>query len=205
MWVVVVCDQEQAARGEVRSFGCEDLICTEKDIGHADFFVGGLQEVCRFNFVLDQSAQLLHVSGSGDIVGQGSTVPTGGTSTAGIALNPAGTRLYVSNFGSNSITVFTLSASGDIVGAGTVVSFGSSGPLDLVVNPAGTRLYATAFNSGNLTAFPLTASGDIAGPGFEGRRSRLEEGELAYLWHRRAVCVRIGGLGHHMHFLCAGR
>ena len=56
-----------------------------------------------------------------------------------MAINPAGTHLYVANRGGNAISVLNASTGAVIGGPITV----GSGPNAMALNPAGTRLYVT--------------------------------------------------------------
>ena len=81
-------------------------------------------------------------------------------------MNPAGTRLYVANFNSNNVTVFSLDGSGSIVGgsgANVPQPAGATGARAIARSAAGTRLYVANFSSDNVTVFSLDGSGDIVG------------------------------------------
>ena len=60
-----------------------------------------------------------------------------GSSPSAIAINPAGTRLYVSNGGSSTVSVINTATNIEI----TRVTVGWQ-PSGLAVSPDGTRLYA---------------------------------------------------------------
>ncbi len=65
--------------------------------------------------------------GGGDILpGSGTMTITRGRTPVGVAVNPAGTRLYVVEANSHTVTTFTLS-DGDIQGSGTATSTGNTG------------------------------------------------------------------------------
>ena len=71
--------------------------------------------------------------------GLGSAVATG-TQPISVALNGAGTRAYVVNFGSNTLQAYDVSGSGAPVPLGSAVPTGAS-PSSVAVNGAGTRAY----------------------------------------------------------------
>jgi DNA-binding beta-propeller fold protein YncE len=100
---------------------------------------------------------------SGKIVGPAPppTFATGGTRPNDVAVNPAGTRLYVANTASGDVAVLSLDGSGAIVGAPSLVAVGGTSISDLAVSPDGSRLYVP--NSSGVTVFVLNASGDITG------------------------------------------
>jgi 6-phosphogluconolactonase (cycloisomerase 2 family) len=92
-----------------------------------------------------------------------------GTTPKVIAMDTAGTFLYVANAGSNNISVFSIdSSSGALTGvSGSPFPVGLS-PLDIKLNPAGNVLYVTG--SPNILASFTLSSGvlalaDRSGPG----------------------------------------
>jgi DNA-binding beta-propeller fold protein YncE len=113
------------------------------------------------------SVTVFALTASGDIAGPGASVamPAGTSGAEFLTLNPANTRLYVSQTASNTVAVFPLAPTGDVAGPGASAPTGGATARGVTVNPAGTRLYAANETSGNLTVFPLAASGDLAGPG----------------------------------------
>jgi 6-phosphogluconolactonase (cycloisomerase 2 family) len=114
-------------------------------------------------FSIDSSGNIISGSGTNVAASTGMNFAWG---AEGIAVNPAGTRLYLANEASHNITVFRLDSSGNIIpGSGTNVPepAGASGPYGVVVNPAGTRLYIGNRGSptANLTVFTLDSGGNI--------------------------------------------
>ena len=69
------------------------------------------------------------------------SVPTG-ESPSSMAVNPAGTRVFVTNSGSNSLQTYDLS-SGLPVSLGAVPT--GTDPLSIAVNSAGTRAFIVNF------------------------------------------------------------
>ena len=65
-----------------------------------------------------------------------------------VAVNPAGILVYVTNFGSDSVSVFD-TASNTV----TATITGFSGPAGVVVNPAGTYAYVTNFDGNSVSVF----------------------------------------------------
>jgi len=64
-----------------------------------------------------------------------------------VAVNPAGTRVYVTNFDAHTVSVID-TASNTIVGAPIPVG---TEPLGVAVNPAGTRVYVTHFDADTIS------------------------------------------------------
>jgi YVTN family beta-propeller protein len=92
----------------------------------------------------------------------GSAIPVG-VRPNGIAVNPAGTRVYVTNFGSSAIngnTVSVINIENDtntVIGSAIPVGVR---PLDVAVNPAGTRVYVTN-NTENTVSVIDTATNTV--------------------------------------------
>ena len=80
-----------------------------------------------------------------------------GSSPSALAINPAGTRLYVSNGGSNTVSVVDLTTNKEI----TKVTVGLQ-PSGLAVSPDGTRLYALNKFGDKLTVIN-TANNQVLG------------------------------------------
>jgi YVTN family beta-propeller protein len=87
-----------------------------------------------------------------------STIPVG-NAPIGIAANQTGTRVYVANSLSGSISVINTTINPNTV---TTIPAVSSRPYTLAVNPAGTRLYVTDATQGeNRIAVVNTANNSI--------------------------------------------
>ena len=76
----------------------------------------------------------------------------------GVAINPAGTRVYVANALSNNLSVIDTSTN-TVVGAPIAVG---STPYGVAFNPAGTRLYVTNLTSGTVSVID-TANDTVVG------------------------------------------
>ncbi|HEX7273417.1 MAG TPA: choice-of-anchor Q domain-containing protein [Casimicrobiaceae bacterium] len=94
------------------------------------------------------------------------TVAVGANPYAAV-VNPGGTRVYVSNFNDNTVSVLDASTNGVIA----TVPVGA-GPQGLAVNPSGTRVYVASFTAGTvsvidggtnavITAIPVAAAVDV--------------------------------------------
>ena len=76
-----------------------------------------------------------------------------GNNPKGVAVNPSGTRAYVTNFNSNNVSVINTTT--NTVAA--TISVGS-GPYSVAVNPAGTFAFVTNFNSNNFSVIDTTTN-----------------------------------------------
>jgi 6-phosphogluconolactonase len=93
-----------------------------------------------------------------------STLPAafhGDSAAAHIALNRAGTRLYVSNRGHNSIAVFAVDADGDLRLLQHIDSGGNWPRLFVLLDDQGTMLVANQ-RSGTIARLNIMADGRLA-------------------------------------------
>ncbi|MHB2016519.1 MAG: Ig-like domain repeat protein [Candidatus Xenobia bacterium] len=114
---------------------------------------------------------VLPLSAIGDLTGASVTTPadplfnTNQDFPQSAVVNPAGTRLYVTNNSQSKgdcVTQFTLDAAGNIVAnSGVDVTNGNKTPAWVLVNPAGTRLYVTDATLNVLLVYTLDGSGNI--------------------------------------------
>ena len=89
---------------------------------------------------------------------------TGGTTPTGVTINVKGQYLYVSNFGSNNISGFTINSDGTLsptpkspYGVGTGV-----GPQTIVADPVLNYLYVAQYTSNQVSGFLISAaSGEL--------------------------------------------
>jgi 6-phosphogluconolactonase len=131
------------------------------------------------NMKVSPSGNFLYVSVAVGIVGStGSievwplsngalTTPAGGiqvistgTSPYGMAIDSSGNYLYVSNFGDDSISEYTINSDGSLtsiatVGAGLGIL---SGPVNMLVNNAGTYLYVANETASTVVAYAIDSS-----------------------------------------------
>ena len=103
---------------------------------------------------------------------------TVGSSPSAIAINPTGTRLYVSNGGGSTVSVINTATNLEL----TRVTVGSQ-PSGLAVSPDGTRLYALSRASDAVTAIQRGQSGDrqCGGGGFAARCGAQPRWAAAYV------------------------
>jgi len=80
-----------------------------------------------------------------------------GTSPAGVAISPDGSKVYVANTGSSSISVIDIATN-----TVTTTIAGGSKPYSLVVTPDGSRIYASDLGNNSVTVIN-TATGQIIG------------------------------------------
>jgi YVTN family beta-propeller protein len=103
-----------------------------------------------------------------DTATNGVTATVGvGTNPYSAVVNPAGTRVYASNFGDNTVSVVDASTNAVIA----TVAVGA-GPQGLAVNSSGSRVYVASFTAGSvsvidagtnsvITAIPVAAAVDV--------------------------------------------
>jgi 6-phosphogluconolactonase (cycloisomerase 2 family) len=71
------------------------------------------------------------------------TAPTGGSTGFGIAINPGGTALYVTNIDSGTVTVFAIGADGRLTRVGEPVTTGADSPRAVAVSPDGRLVFVS--------------------------------------------------------------
>ena len=123
---------------------------------------------------LDSTVDVLKydlLQGSFEGMGRVSALPPGvsgaeyANTAAAIRLDRGGKRLYVSNRGHDSITVFNIAGNGFLEYAGAAAS-GGKAPRDIVLDPSGAFLLAAHQNSDNVTVFRVDeASGLLSQTG----------------------------------------
>jgi 6-phosphogluconolactonase (cycloisomerase 2 family) len=85
---------------------------------------------------------------------------TDGVNPYGLAINAAGTYLYAANYGSNSISVFTISSSGSLAQVqGSPIAAGYTAPVAMIFDPSGKFLYVANQLSNNVAAYSISSSG----------------------------------------------
>jgi 6-phosphogluconolactonase (cycloisomerase 2 family) len=119
-----------------------------------------------FLYVTDQSQNLLFTFSVDPVTGKltpGSTLPAVSTDLApsALAMNAAGTLLYVVNRDSESVSGFTISADNS-ANPGALTAIGGSFPTELspvaaAVDPSGTYLYVADKTSNAVTGFRIKA------------------------------------------------
>jgi 6-phosphogluconolactonase (cycloisomerase 2 family) len=130
--------------------------------------------ISPLNMKLSPSGGFLYVTGSTGSV-EAFTVTAGalkvlggfqtnGISPYGLAIDPTGTYLYTANFGSNSISEFTIGSNGALAAMSNSPLGGASltAPISLLVDPSGKYLYvANDVSSGSIAAFSIGAGGAL--------------------------------------------
>ena len=99
-----------------------------------------------------------HDTATNTVVGAPIPIPVGGAAPHGVAVNPAGTRVYVANGDTNNVSVID-TATNTVVGAPIAVG---GFPFGVAVNPAGTRVYVANFGSNNVSVID-TATNTVVG------------------------------------------
>ena len=76
---------------------------------------------------------------------------------------PAGTRLFVADLTSATVTTFDISGGAPLAGANTPLPAGATNPVALAVNPAGTRLFVANDPTANVTMFDISSGAPKGG------------------------------------------
>jgi len=84
-----------------------------------------------------------------------------GNGPFGIAINPAGTFLYVANFDDNSISSFSVGSGGALTSLGSPIGETFNAPVALLVDNSGKYLYVANESSTNLAAFAIDSGGGL--------------------------------------------
>lgn len=126
------------------------------------------------NMKLSPSGSFLYVTGgtglveafsvSGGVLTALGSFQTDGISPYGLAIDPAGANLYTGNFGSNSISEFTIVSDGTLSPLSDSPLGGASltAPFSLLVDPSGKYLYvANDLSSGNVAVYSIGAGGAL--------------------------------------------
>jgi YVTN family beta-propeller protein/VCBS repeat-containing protein len=112
-----------------------------------------------------------------------------GSSPSAIAINPTGTRLYVSNGGSSTVSVINTATNLEI----TRVTVGSQ-PSGLAVSPDGTRLYALSRAADKVTVI-RTSDNQVIGSAAVGDSPRgivlSPDGQVAYVTNYNSGTVTV--------------
>ncbi|GEM_PF-5415346 len=89
---------------------------------------------------------------------------TGLNGPAGITVDPYTRKIYVSNSGGNTITVYPLTASGNTAPLQTISgsNTGLNGPFGVAVDPFLRRIYVANNGNNSITDYDLTADGNVA-------------------------------------------
>jgi 6-phosphogluconolactonase len=91
-----------------------------------------------------------------------SGINTDGPNPDGLAVDPSGTHLYVTNFSSNSISIFTIgspSSAGALTEVtGSPLATGYSAPVALILDPKGQFLYVANQGSNNVAVYSINST-----------------------------------------------
>jgi 6-phosphogluconolactonase (cycloisomerase 2 family) len=89
-------------------------------------------------------------------------IATDGPNPDGLAIDPSGANLYVSNYSSNSISVFNIGSSpspGTLTEvSGSPLNTGYSAPVALTLDPKGQYLYVANQGSSNIAAYSINST-----------------------------------------------
>jgi 6-phosphogluconolactonase len=126
------------------------------------------------NMKLSPTGGFLYVTGgtglvegfsvSGGVLTALGSFQTDGTSPYGLAIDPAGANLYTANFGSNSISEFTIGSDGSLSPLSDSPLGGASltAPFSLLIDPSGKFLYvANDLSSGSVAVYSIGSGGAL--------------------------------------------
>jgi 6-phosphogluconolactonase len=157
------------ASGSISVFSIDSSSGALTQVPNSPFSIGALP----LNMVLSPSGNFLFVSlpslqngliatlsvtaGQLSLLG---TISSDGGNPYGLAINTAGTDLYVANTTSNSISVFAIDSSGVLTEIqGSPINAGYSSPVAMIFDPSGTYLYVANQVSNNVAAFSIDSNG----------------------------------------------
>jgi 6-phosphogluconolactonase (cycloisomerase 2 family) len=88
------------------------------------------------------------------------TTSTGGLNPYGLVIDATGAYLYAANYGSNSISVFSIGSSGALgTVQGSPIADGYSAPFSMIFDPSGNYLYVANQSSNNVSAYSISSNG----------------------------------------------
>ncbi len=86
-------------------------------------------------------------------------ISSDGQDPSGIAIDPKGAYLYVTNKVSNSISIFSISSTGGLKEVpGSALADVNQGPVAVLVDPSGKYLYVANQGSGNVATYTIDAT-----------------------------------------------
>jgi 6-phosphogluconolactonase len=108
------------------------------------------------------SGTILSFSVNSGVLTLVSEINTRGLNLDGLAIDPSGTYLYSANFGSNSISIFTIGtptspgALNEV--SGSPLTSGYTAPVALILDPKGQFLYVANQGSNNVAAYSINST-----------------------------------------------
>jgi YVTN family beta-propeller protein len=81
-----------------------------------------------------------------------------------VAVSPDGSRVYVTNFATDNLSVFDAATNAPVVGS--PFATGGTFPFGVAVSPDGSRVYVTNQNSSNLSVFDAATNAPMVGSPF---------------------------------------
>ncbi|MGH9090686.1 MAG: DUF6531 domain-containing protein, partial [Acidimicrobiales bacterium] len=112
----------------------------------------GLTQTDAYNTLEELTSQSQPVTAGSLTTPEAGSPINAGKEPDGIAVNPTGTKAYVTDYGANTVTPVTLSSDR----AGTPISVGTE-PEAIAINPSGTKAYVTNYGSNSVTPITLTS------------------------------------------------
>jgi 6-phosphogluconolactonase (cycloisomerase 2 family) len=103
--------------------------------------------------------QLVGFSVSGGTLTLVNVTPTDGTNPNGLAIDPTGTYVYVANYSSNSVSIFTIASTSPLQEIpNSPINVGYVAPVALLVDAQGKFLYVANQGSSNVAVFSINAT-----------------------------------------------
>ena len=93
----------------------------------------------------------------------GSTTIAAGSGAWPVAVSPDGTSVYVANYGSHNVSIYTRAESGALTSAGTIAA--GTGPVSVTISPDGASVYVANRNSDNVSIYSRAESGALTAAG----------------------------------------
>ena len=91
--------------------------------------------------------------------------PTGGTWSCDVSINLAGTYLFVSNYQSNNVTVFSIAGNGVLSQIAGSPFACDDGPNGVAVSKSGDFLFVSNFNDNSISMYRINVDGSIEAVG----------------------------------------
>jgi 6-phosphogluconolactonase (cycloisomerase 2 family) len=107
----------------------------------------GLLKVSGFAY--DNTGNLTQISGT--------PINTNGANPTGIAVDPAGTYLYVTNYGDNTVTTFSIDAPTGALTRLPALANTGNGPMDVKIDPSNQYVYVVNALDGTISTYTTSA------------------------------------------------
>jgi 6-phosphogluconolactonase (cycloisomerase 2 family) len=106
-------------------------------------------------YSIDASGALARIDTDGDSAGTQYFIPTK-VNPVSIAIDPAGTHAYVTNYGSGNISVYSIDATSGALKAIQTTTNSISDPYSIAIDPTDMYAYVTSWNTDSVYIYPIT-------------------------------------------------